>query len=177
MSALSAPVRSGLELALARRLLPNLPSGAFVLASYRAVGEEVDPAPVEAALPLANIALPRVSDRNGPLSFHASPLEALQPGAFGIPEPPPSAPMLVPDVLLIPLLVVDAVGNRLGQGGGFYDRTLARLRAERPVVAIGMAWDVQRVGRLDAAPWDAPLDAVATPSAFQWFDDLARRKE
>jgi 5-formyltetrahydrofolate cyclo-ligase len=98
----------------------------------------------------------------------------LMPGLGGIPEPAADLPMVRPDLLLVPLLAVDRSGNRLGQGGGHYDRTLAALRATQPTIAIGLAWDVQLVDAVAAEPWDQPLDAIATPSAFLWCNTGAK---
>jgi 5-formyltetrahydrofolate cyclo-ligase len=64
----------------------------------------------------------------------------------------------------VPLLAFDAAGWRLGYGGGFYDRTLARLRARKPVVAFGIAFDEQRVDAVPHLDYDERLDWVLTPS-------------
>lgn len=84
---------------------------------------------------------------------------------FGIAEPRTgrSRPPWAMDVILVPLLGIDPQGNRLGQGGGFYDRCLARLRLRRPRL-IGIAYDCQIVDALPPAPWDIPLDAAVTPT-------------
>ncbi|MGB8715268.1 MAG: 5-formyltetrahydrofolate cyclo-ligase [Rhodanobacteraceae bacterium] len=87
---------------------------------------------------------------------------------FGIPEPAADAAALAAadmDVLLLPLLAFDATGNRLGTGGGFYDRTLAFLKSSpRPAkpLLIGIGYGFQQVEQLAAEDWDIPLDAVAT---------------
>ncbi|RDB44714.1 5-formyltetrahydrofolate cyclo-ligase [Halomonas sp. DQ26W] len=69
------------------------------------------------------------------------------------------------DLILLPLVGFDDQGQRMGMGGGFYDRSLAftRGRGPRPRL-IGLAHDCQRVERLPAAPWDVPLDAIVTDS-------------
>jgi len=93
----------------------------------------------------------------------------LRPNAFGIPEPDPATAQRIPlrelDLILVPLLAVDTEGWRLGSGGGFYDRRLHRLRAERrwrrPRL-IGIAYEFQRVERISHEAWDVPLDAVIT---------------
>lgn len=71
------------------------------------------------------------------------------------------------DVLIMPLLGFDATGNRLGMGGGFYDRTLSGT-AKHPF-RLGIAYDFQRVEQLNRKPWDQGLDAVATPQYFYRF--------
>jgi 5-formyltetrahydrofolate cyclo-ligase len=93
----------------------------------------------------------------------------LRPNAFGIPEPDPATTQRIAlrelDLILVPLLAVDTEGWRLGSGGGFYDRRLHRLRADRrwrrPRL-IGVAYEFQRVARISHEPWDVPLDAVIT---------------
>ncbi len=166
VGALAGPVRHGLQSALAAQALPHLGPPA-ILGTYAAVGDELDPAAVEAAARSAGwqSAFPRVT-RNGPLEFRAATLTQLAPGFRGIPEPPAALPIVRPDILLVPLVAADLAGNRLGQGGGHYDRTLSALRASGPVLAIGIAWDMQIVPDLPVRPWDQPLDAIATPTAF-----------
>ena len=83
---------------------------------------------------------------------------------WGIAEPLPDKPVLEPDVVLVPLLAFDATGYRLGYGGGFYDRTLARLRAIKPVVAVGIAYDELKVDAVPHLDYDQRLDWVLTPS-------------
>lgn len=84
---------------------------------------------------------------------------------FGIPEPRDHRPVAARDldVILMPLTCFDARGNRLGMGGGFYDRTLAFARAggRRPQ-RVGVAHDVQEVPALPVAAWDVPLHHVVT---------------
>lgn len=97
---------------------------------------------------------------------HYQPGMAMQPNRFGIPEPKLDKSELIPlfemDVILMPLVGYDLKGNRLGMGGGFYDRTLGGLSAEQRPTLIGLAHEVQRVEQLPNQPWDVPLDAVAT---------------
>jgi 5-formyltetrahydrofolate cyclo-ligase len=166
-------VRQGLEAALARRLRPLLEAPA-VLGSYAAIGDEIDPAAIEAVATGRGwrLAFPRVVEDG--LVFHAAAFAALAPGYRGIPEPPAGAPPLTPSLLLVPLLAADRAGNRLGQGGGHYDRTLAALRAAGSPVAVGLAFDVQLVAALAPEPWDQPLDSVATPTAFHAVAAVAR---
>jgi 5-formyltetrahydrofolate cyclo-ligase len=108
-------------------------------------------------------ALPVVIAPEQPLAFRAwTPGGTLVPGVWDIPIPPESAPEVLPDVLLVPMLAFDRKGYRLGYGGGFYDRTLEKLRALKQVVAIGVAYHVQMVDEVPAGRHDAPLDFVMT---------------
>ena len=88
---------------------------------------------------------------------------------FGIPEPvvTDTVPGWTLDLVLLPLVAFDARGNRLGMGGGFYDRSfdLRRPRAHRPRL-IGLAHDLQEVEELPAAEHDVPLHGIATDTRF-----------
>jgi 5-formyltetrahydrofolate cyclo-ligase len=107
--------------------------------------------------------LPVVIAPEQPLVFRAwAPGDALVPGVWDIPVPLEAAPEVMPDVLLVPMLAFDARGYRLGYGGGFYDRTLEKLRALKKVVAIGVAYHAQIVEEVPVGPHDAPLDYVMT---------------
>jgi 5-formyltetrahydrofolate cyclo-ligase len=108
-------------------------------------------------------ALPVVIAPGQPLVFRAwAPGDQLVPGVWDIPVPPESAPEVLPDVLLVPMLAFDRRGFRLGYGGGFYDRSLERLRALKKVVAVGVAYHAQMVDEVPTGPHDAPLDYVMT---------------
>lgn len=84
---------------------------------------------------------------------------------YGIAEPRAgrSRPAWAMQAILLPLVGFDLRGNRLGQGGGYYDRSLASLRFRRPAL-IGIAYDCQQTDSLVSAPWDIPLSGVVTPS-------------
>jgi 5-formyltetrahydrofolate cyclo-ligase len=159
VATLDAPARERLERDLAEVCKP-LKDRYNHIASYASVGDEIDPRFVEEML--GPHAFPRIEGKN--LTFHMSPWADLVPGPMGIPQPPASAPQVTPDLLLVPLLATTLDGVRLGQGGGYYDRTLAALRAKGPVTAVGMAWEVQIAEMLPQEAWDQRLDMVATPA-------------
>ena len=107
--------------------------------------------------------LPVVIAPGEPLVFRAwSPGETLVPGVWDIPAPAASAAEMLPDVLLVPLLAFDRKGYRLGYGGGFYDRTLAMLRAKKPVIAIGVAYAGQEIPDVPRGSFDQPMDWIMT---------------
>ncbi|GAA5217221.1 5-formyltetrahydrofolate cyclo-ligase [Corallincola platygyrae] len=94
---------------------------------------------------------------------------------YGIPEPRLDATAIAPltslDLLLCPLVAFDAEGNRLGMGGGFYDRTLSRWHPEANPAPypVGLAHNCQQVEALPAQEWDVPLPMIATPDkVWQW---------
>lgn len=94
------------------------------------------------------------------------PDQALVANRYGIDEPAPDQPTALLwslDLLLIPLVAFDGHGQRLGMGGGFYDRALARLlRQPRRPRLVGVGYRFQQVPELPTAAWDQPLDAVVT---------------
>lgn len=107
--------------------------------------------------------LPVVIAPDQPLVFRSwAPGEPLVPGVWDIPVPSESAPEVLPDVLLVPMLAFDREGHRLGYGGGFYDRTLDKLRKLKKVVAIGVAYQAQMVDQVPRGEFDAPLDFIMT---------------
>jgi 5-formyltetrahydrofolate cyclo-ligase len=138
-----------------------------VAAGYHPVGAELDPLPLMARLAAAGwtLALPVTVDRASPLVFRML-VGALAADVLGVPAPPPTAPEVVPDLVLAPVLAFDRQGRRLGQGGGHYDRTLRELRARRPVVVIGLAYAGQEVARVPCAPHDQRLDAILTETGY-----------
>lgn len=81
---------------------------------------------------------------------------------FAIAEPEASAPAVIPDIILVPLLAFDRKGNRLGYGGGYYDATLKTLRQKHPVTAVGVGFGFQEIASVPADSFDEPLDFVIT---------------
>lgn len=140
-----------------------------VVSGYVAIGDELDPAPVlDAARRRGHtVAMPVMVGRDKPLEFRAwAPGDPLVERVWGIREPAESCPAVDPDVLFVPLLAFDAAGNRLGYGGGFYDRSLSYLRAKKTIIAIGLAFDEQRVDEVPHLDTDERLDYVLTPSVL-----------
>src|SRR6202011_6370566 len=111
----------------------------------------------------ARLALPVVAGRGKPLIMRAWGFgEPLAAGVWGIREPKPAAPVLAPDIVIVPLLAFDRAGQRIGYGAGYYDLTLARLRAAKTIVAVGLAFAAQEVPAVPFTPRDEPLDLVLT---------------
>lgn len=158
VGAIDSDVQARMLAAIADRLAPLLArQGPF--AGYVAQTGEPDILPFlatahraghETALP----AITRTAMRFG--RWH--PDVALDTGYSGIPQPDARVP-IEPAILLTPLVGFDRRGNRLGQGGGFYDRWFA---AHPRAMRIGIAWSVQEVAALAVAPWDVPLHAIVT---------------
>ena len=136
-----------------------------ILAGYWPFGSEMDVRPPLVALDRTGVmlTLPEVVAKDRPLRFRAwRPEEALVEGPHGTFHPLNTAPLMRPDVLLVPLLAFDRSGYRLGWGGGYYDRTLQLLRKTGECVAIGVAYSAQEVDELPRDEYDQPLDWVIT---------------
>jgi 5-formyltetrahydrofolate cyclo-ligase len=147
-------------------------ASAAPVASYWPLKDEADPRGLAASLGIRghSILLPRIVSSAEPLSFHLwREGDALTRNAHGAREPGVSAPRLVPGAVLVPLLAFDAAGFRLGYGGGYYDRTLAALRAQSRVLAIGVAFSGQESASLPRDPHDERLDMVVTELGVRKF--------
>ena len=92
--------------------------------------------------------------------------DPLVPGPFGIREPGEIAPEVEPDVLLLPMLGFDSAGVRLGYGGGYFDRALARLRAKKRVTAFGIAFSAQQLAEVPREGHDERLDGIFTETGL-----------
>ncbi|MGD9538010.1 MAG: 5-formyltetrahydrofolate cyclo-ligase [Alphaproteobacteria bacterium] len=119
-------------------------------------------------------ALPVVTRLGEPLLFRRwRKGDALVANRLGIHEPAGNAPIIEPAILLVPLLAFDGDGYRLGYGGGFYDRTLARLRARGPMLAIGVAFAGQAAEAVPHGPLDERLDWIVTEQGAAAFSPIA----
>lgn len=165
-AALSDDERERAAAAVADRIVDRVPvEPGCVVGGYAAFGDELDPA--KALLRLralgCTLALPRMIKDDVRLGFHRWQTgDRTRSGDFGIAEPVSDAPELTPDLLLVPIVAFDRKGGRLGYGKGYYDRTLARLRAERTIRTVGIAFALQEVRELPTEPFDVPLDAICT---------------
>jgi 5-formyltetrahydrofolate cyclo-ligase len=134
------------------------------VAGYWPVGTEIDPRPLLAMLAKLGcaIALPRMQQRDAPARFLAWRAgEALSADAFGVPSPPTSGTELAPALIIAPLLAFDRKGRRLGQGGGHYDRIIAKHRPLGAIIA-GLAYAAQEIETVPVGAHDAPLDWIIT---------------
>ena len=166
--ALPADVRQAAAETVATRAFPvDLPAGVLV-SGFSPIGSEINPLPLMRRLAGrgARLALPVVMGRGQPLVLRAWALgEPLGKGQWGIREPAANAPQVEPDILLVPLAAFDRTGHRIGYGAGYYDLTLAALRARKPIIAIGLAYAAQEIAAVPATARDARLDLVLTERA------------
>jgi len=150
------------------------PKAGDMVAAYWPIRDELDIKPV----------LTRLMDDGQPVCMpvvvgEGLPLElrlweqgaALYPAGFGTLAPDDLAPVVEPDVVLMPLLGFDKHGTRLGYGGGYYDRTLARL--SRKPRLIGFAFALQEFDHIPRETHDVPLDAVVTEKGVIQFRTAA----
>ena len=141
-----------------------------VVAAYWPIRDELDCRPILARM-MDNgqrVCLPAVLGDDQLLELRLWEQDApLYPSGFGTLAPIETAPVLDPNVIIVPLLAFDAFGTRLGYGKGHYDRTIAAI-GKRPRV-IGFAYAGQEMERLPRAEHDVPLDAVVTEQGVVHF--------
>ncbi len=136
-----------------------------VVSVYWPIRSELNTRPLIDALARkgVSVVLPVMTAVKHPLIFRVfTPGDDLVKGPFGLSEPAADKPMLSPDIVFSPLAAFDRAGYRLGYGGGIYDATLARLRAEKKITAIGVAYARQEAEAVPREPHDERLDYVLT---------------
>jgi 5-formyltetrahydrofolate cyclo-ligase len=136
-----------------------------VLAGYMPMRTEIDPLAAMVAHQ-GVVGVPVIMGKGRALRFREwTPGCAMVPGEFGALIPAEGA-WVVPEVLIVPLVAFDARGYRLGYGGGYYDRTLAGLRAGGQVLAIGFAFTGQELPQVPIEPTDQRLDLIVTEAGI-----------
>ncbi len=166
---LSDADRAKLEHKLAENLT-SLFAGVAVVGGYCPLGSEISPLPAteEARSVGAIVAYPCFTNPAKPFRFLAG--DPLEPGPFGMMQPAKRHPVVQPDLVLVPLIAVDALGTRLGRGKGHYDRALVRLK-KNGARLIGVGWPMQRLSEtIPSDEWDVPLDAFVSPDGLEVFD-------
>ena len=138
---------------------------------------ELDPSP--AIPPLYRLGIHCYLPRLGANSSHTMHFASYTPGqtltknSFGIPAPSRRVSRLMPAFLLstvlVPLVAFDLSGNRIGMGGGFYDRLFDPRKVSRRPKLIGVAYEFQKANQLPCEPWDIPLDGVITDQHYYRF--------
>lgn len=166
-AALANPAQDTGQALLGHFLDALTPSLGMAISGYWPVRGETDVMPLLSHLHRQGhpCGLPVMVGREKPLLFRQwHPGLEMKEAGFAIPVPDEDAPELVPDLLLVPLLAFDGEGYRLGYGGGYYDRTLAALRAvnSREPMAVGVAYAAQQCDHVPRHDGDQPLDMVVT---------------
>lgn len=150
---------------IVRTILGTLPLTDFeVAAIYWPFGNEVDLRGLAASQETVDLTfcLPIVEARGKPLMFRTwKPGDPVEPGVYGE-SIPVGGKWVLPQLLFVPLVGFDRAGNRIGQGGGYYDQTLAMLRSRGEILAVGVAFCVQECLNIDPEDHDEPLDRIVT---------------
>lgn len=135
-----------------------------IIATFAAFGKEINLAPLQQKLPLASFCYPRC-EKDGIMHFHrvVAPEKELHRGYIGLSEPLEKTPLVLPgeiDLILVPGLAFDCKGNRLGKGGGFYDRYLSQdeIRAD----LWGVCFTCQITDGIPCTPLDKNVNQVLT---------------
>ena len=93
--------------------------------------------------------------------FHWSAKDPLEINRYGIPEPL-SNKVIYPSIILVPLIAFDKYFNRIGYGGGFYDRYINKIKKKKKIITIGLAYSFQKVKEIPIKKYDIRLNFVLT---------------
>ena len=163
--AMPAAERQAAAETIAARGLPVEVTPGTIVSGFMPMKTEINPLPLLRKLSDAGarLALPCINGRGKPLIMRSYAFgDAFKAGQWGIREPVPEAPEVAPDIVIVPLAAFDRVGNRIGYGAGYYDMTLAALRARKKVIAVGIAFAAQEIAHVPATERDERLDFVLT---------------
>jgi 5-formyltetrahydrofolate cyclo-ligase len=145
-----------------------------VIAGYWPVHSEIHVLPLMVQLQHKGYAcaLPQMGRKNTPLVFRSwNEKTPMRVNAYDIKEPDPAKSLVVrPDILIVPMLAFDAAGHRLGYGMGFYDTTLRQLKAQGPVLAVGIAYDLQKMDKVQTESHDCVMDMIVTDKKVYTFN-------
>jgi len=136
------------------------------IGAFWPLGSEVDLRPFVQGHPEWTFFFPRVASTHPPRLIWGP--EPLEPGVFGLLEPIHAQHFLPPvQLLIVPGLVFDDEGYRIGYGGGFYDALLERLPPD--LITLGAAYSLQRIEHLPYSPQDLPVQGLMTEKGLSWF--------
>jgi len=145
---------------------------AETISAFWPIGSEIDPRPLMCALAEQGnrLALPAITGKDVIIFRRFDIGSPLVDMAFGTKGPAADAARVDPTTILLPLAAFDGRGNRIGYGGGYYDRAVAEMygRGLKPRL-VGLAFDCQQVSDIPAEPHDVLLEAVLTESGFRVF--------
>lgn len=173
--ALSSGYRDEAARDAAKHFLDNVPLGSEqTVALYWPIRDELDVKPLITRLmdDFHAVCLPLVMGQGNPLEFRRWELGApLFPAGLGTLEPAPTAPLVEPDLIVMPLVGWDKRGTRLGYGGGYYDITLGRM--SKPPQIVGYAFAAQEIDEIPREEHDIPLNMLVTEQGFTRFGQVA----
>ena len=138
-----------------------------IIGGYYTYNYEIDVVKILKFLENKNykISLPKIKKKNQMNFFEWSFNDPLSINKYGIPEPI-SKKIIYPDVLIIPLVAFDNELNRLGYGGGYYDRYLAKSFKKKRIIKIGIAYSFQKLNKIPINKYDIRLDYIITEEKF-----------
>ncbi len=143
--------------------IPIMPQS--VISSYWPIRSEVNVKPLTEKLMLNghHLALPAIADDRCNVTFrHYRMNDPVTMGPFRIPQPYDTAEEINPSIIIVPMLGFSRDGHRLGYGKGFYDQLLCRIRDERPVIAVGLAFSEQEIIDFPYEEHDQTMDWIIT---------------
>lgn len=167
------------DAALGFELLNHFPAARFrgrLIGGFWPLAGEIDVRPLLEACHDAGhkLALPCTPRKGHPLIFRRwKPTHHLKAGPYNTREPFPEQLEVFPELVFVPLLAFTKHGERLGYGGGFYDRTLAVLKSRHDVFACGVAYAGQEAVSLPTDEFDHRLDGILTEHYFKDFHTCA----
>ena len=134
-----------------------------VIGGYYSYNYEIDAIEILKKLEKFNyhLSLPKIRKDYKMDFFHWSTKDPLEINKFGIPEPV-SDIIKLPNILLVPLVAFDKNRNRIGYGGGFYDRYIKKLKKKKKILTIGLAYSFQKVKKIPITKNDIQLDYIVT---------------
>jgi 5-formyltetrahydrofolate cyclo-ligase len=163
--AIPAAMRAAAAETIAARGFPVEVTPGLIVSGFSPMRTEVNPIALmrKFADAGAQLALPAIVGRGKPLMMRAWKFgDPFKAGQWGIREPVPEAPEVVPDILIVPLAAFDRAGHRIGYGAGYYDMTIHAVRAKKEAIAIGIAFAAQEIPKVPATERDERLDLVLT---------------
>ncbi len=141
-----------------------------IVGGFHPIFSEIDVVPLMRVLAdkQCQLCLPVTPNKPGELSFRSYiPGQKLETGPLNTWHPDASSRQLAPGLILLPLLAFDARCNRLGYGGGYYDRTIKKFRESQVYVkVVGVAYSGQQVDKVPTNSTDEPMDGVLTPAGI-----------
>jgi 5-formyltetrahydrofolate cyclo-ligase len=143
-----------------------------IVSGFFPIRSEIDARPLMDRLRLrgAVLCLPVVLNRQEIVFRELTRETGLVPTGFGTVGPPAEAPVLDPQIMIMPLAAYDGHGNRIGYGAGHYDRAIHRLELKGAAPRrIGLAFSIQRVAHIPAQPHDRGIEAVITELGVEYF--------
>ena len=149
------------------KFLKNIKLNNKIIGGYYTYNYEIDIIEILKLLEKKNykISLPKIKKKNQMNFFEWSFDDPLSINKYGIPEPI-SKKIIHPDVLIIPLVAFDNELNRLGYGGGYYDRYIAKSFKKKRIIKIGIAYSFQKLNKIPINKYDIRLDYIITEEKF-----------